>query len=433
MRNHTTPTVYELISQQGKNPSITPGATPQSIQFLMNNLPTANNGDLWNYVTSIDLELKFVVDQPASDGTAITADQLYQCVQSVMVQSPILGQLYTHQNTRGATLGNIIQYVGMGYNCAPQAKVIPATNGDTSIVLNIRIPFSNEYLIKPHETSPWTGFLEGGTVEVIIDVNTTIGAVSAGAVIKAPSSIRCVMNMIPSPEAVIHTPFHWREHQTPGNSTKQIIQDMGSADGLQGIDGSKGVGVAHLLYLMNPTGLGLAGSTTADNIVSYDIPWRNQQRVDCPFIPFAELITQVGNNRKANFDSAAAAFGNGGNGGYPYSFAGAVQGSLNDASAMFFPIVHAARDQETSKFQTLAGAKEMNYTFGSGGTPSGINRYLGQYFPVFTEAFMQQLAARIAPNASGQLVAKTLQKQAGGIHGVGKLAYTRAKVVLPEK
>jgi hypothetical protein len=428
MRNHTTPKLYELVSQQGKNPAVTPGTTPQSVQFLLNNMPTQKEGKFWYYVTALCFKLVVTVNQPASGGTAITADKLWKIVQSVQVQCPLLGQLYTHQNTRGSVLGNIMQYMGFGFNRTPVANLIPAADGNTTVTLYYRMPFAYEFLCKPHETSPWAGFLEGGTVEIKVDANNVLGGDSTGAVIQTPCNLRCWVEVIPSPEACIHTPAQFREHQTPGNSTRQVIQDMGSPDGLQGIDMSKGVGLASLMYLMNPTGLGLAGSTTADNIISYDIPWRDQDRVDIPDGPFMAEIASMGNNRLAPSDTAAAVFGNGGQGGFPYAFAGDPQGNLNDASAMFFPLVMPGRDTETSKLQTVAGPKESNYTYGDAGIPSGINRFVGLYFPCWDEQFLRGLAARIAPQLAGDIVAKTLNKQSGGVYGVGKLAYVRAKV-----
>lgn len=429
MRNHTTPKLYELVSQQGKNPVVTPGTTPQSVQFLMQNLPTSKEGKFWYYVTSLVFKLTVQVNQPAEAGSVISADKLWQVVQSVQIQCPILGQLYTHQNTPGALLGNIMQYMGYSYNRAPVADLIPAADGNTNVTLYYRCPFAMEFLCKPHETSPWAGFLEGGTVEIKIDVNSVLGGISTGAVIQAPCNLRCWIEVIPSPEACIHVPFNFRLHQTPGNSTRQVIQDMGSPDGLQGIDMSKGVGLVALMYLMNPPGLGIGGNTTADNIISYDIPWRDQDRVDIPDGPFLSLVAQMGNNRLAPANGGTGGvYGNGGQGGFPYSFAGDVQGGLNDASAMFFPLVMPPRDTETSKLQTVMGPKESNYTYGGAGIPSGINKFLGLYFGVLDEQFLHGLAARIAPAKEGEIVAKTLNKQAGGKWGVGKLAYVRAKV-----
>jgi len=425
MRNHTTAKFYELVSQQGKNPVVTPGSSPQAVQFLLNNIPTGKEGKFWYYAMSVILKVVVAINQPGSGGAALTDDQLWKVIQSVNLQCPILGQLATHQNTRGSVLGLIMQYFGFGFTRLPLQPVIGAAT-DTTVTLYYRLPLSYEFLRKPHETAPWGGFLEGGTFEVKLDVATVLDADSTGATLTS-ANFRAWLEMIPAPEAVLHTPVHWREHQVPGNSTKHIIQDFGSSDGLNGLDQSKGVGLAHLSYLMNPTGAGLAGSTTADNIISYDIPWRDQDRVDVPDAPFANLQAMLGANRIN--PSNTTLFGGGGQGGYPYSDSAATIGNLNAASAFVFPNVSCGRDTETSKLQTVAGAKEINYTFGSGGTPSGINRYLGLYFPVFDQQFMQILAQRIAPGKERDLVAKTLNKQVGGIHGVGKLAYTRAKVV----
>lgn len=425
MRNHTTAKFYELVSQQGKNPTVTPGSSAQAVQFLLNNIPTGKEGKFWYYAMSVVLKVVVAINQPSSGGTALSAGQLWQVIQSCNLQCPLLGQLFTHQNTRGVTLGTIMQYFGLGFNRFPLQPVIGAAT-DTTVTLYYRLPLSYEFLKKPHETAPWGGFLEGGTFEVKLDTSTVLDAASDGATLTS-ANFRAWLEMIPAPEAVIHTPVHWREHQVPGNSTKQIIQDFGSSDGLNGLDQSKGVGLAFLGYLMNPTGVGMAGSTTADNISSYDIPWRDQDRVDVPDAPFANMMAMMGNNRLV--PSNTTLFGGNGQGGMPYSDDADTITNLNDETALIFPNVSCGRDLETSKLQTVAGAKELNYTFGDDGIPSGINRYLGLYFPVFNQQFMQILAQRIAPGKERALVAKTLNKQRGGIHGVGKLAYTRAKVV----
>jgi hypothetical protein len=424
MRNHTTPKFHELVSTAGKNPSLTPGTTAQTATFLLNNLPLGKNNSMWYYTTAIYLKVVVTVDQAAMGGTAINADKLWKIIQSVQIQSPLLGQVFLHSNTRGAVLGNLIQYFGYGFNGVPVRAQVAAADGDTTVTLYYRIPFAYEFLRKPHESSPWAGFLEGGTFEVKLDVSTVLDGDSTGAVLKAPTNLRAWLELIPAPEAVIHTPVHWREHQTPGNSTRHVIQDFGSPDGLQGIDQSRGVGLAALLMLTDATGIGLSGPDGADNILSYDIPWRNQDRVDIPDAPYAAMYAMMGNNRRPNLITGVTADG----AGFPYTMAATPLASsgLNDAQALVFPLVACGRDLETSKLQTVAGAKEVNFTYTA--TPSSISRFVGCYFPVFDNKYLQMLAARIAPGHSGKLVAKTLNKQAGGVHGVGKLAYVRSKV-----
>lgn len=420
MRNHTTPKIHELVSTAGKNPSLTPSTSAQSATFLLNNIPTGKEGKFWYYVTAIVLKVVFTFDQAASGGSAVDPDKLWKVIQSVQIQSPLLGQVYLHANTRGAVLGNIIQYMGFGFNALGTRAQIASSDGDTTVTLYYRIPFAFEFLRKPHECSPWGGFFEGGTFEVKLDTTTVFDGDSTGAVIKAPSNLRAWMEMIPSPEAVVHTPIHWREHILPGSTTKHAIQDMGSPDGLQGIDASKGVGLGGLYYLTNATGIGLSGAGTAANITQFDIPWRDQIRVDVPDALFMSMEAHMGHNRASRNGTHDAS-------GFPYTIAATPNGDLNDAAALIVPLVTMGRDLETSKLQTVAGAKEINFAYTA--TPSGSAHFLGCYFPVYSQDYIAMLAARIAPGSAGQVAAKTLNKQAGAVHGVGKLAYTRAKIV----
>jgi hypothetical protein len=363
------------------------------------------------------------VTYPSGESADIRNDVLYQVIQSIQVQCPILGQLFTHNNTRGTILGNIIQYVCNGYNDVPRVPNIAPGETETR-VLYIRIPFSNEYLRKPHEISPWAGFLEGGTVEIKtspVDILSDAGFTDAEV---DEINFRMWLDLIPSPEAVLHTPCHWREHTTPGGSTRHIITDMGSPDGLQGIDQSKGVGIAALYGLAQLTPLGFGGATAISSYLAFDLPFRDQDRVDVPEALFAQLALMMGNNRRwvSTVSDPMDA------GGFPnLQEASVTSDPLFAAFGMVLPLISVGRDQETSKLQTVAGAKTINVQY-TGATPSGSSRWLGQYYPQWDEQFAMSLAARIAPQSAGQLVAKTLNKQAGGIPSVGKLAYVRLKV-----
>jgi len=100
--------------------------------------------------------------------------------------------------------------------------------------------------------------------------------------------------------------------------------------------------------------------------------------------------------------------------------------ALNNTGALIFPIVSTGADVYTSKVQTVAGAKEMNFQYSA--VPSASQRWLEAYLPVFDEQFAQSLVARIAPGSAGKLEAKTINKQPGGVRRAGKLAYTADKV-----
>jgi hypothetical protein len=434
MKVFTTPKIHELVSTAGKNPSVVPSASGvQTATFLLNTLPTGKAGRFWYYVQALLVKMSVVVTQAGGAGSVINPDKLWKCLASVGVQTPILGELYPHRNTRGAVLGNIIQTLGMGYQAFPLNAQVAAANGNTTVTLFYRIPFAMEILKKSHETSPWTGMLEGGTVEVKCDLNSVLSADSTGVTIAAPCNFRAWLELQPQPEAVIHTPAHWREYLLPGSTTRHQLLDMGSPDGLKGVDISKGAGLAFLGLLHNPTGLGLGGATTFDTITGVDVPWRDQDRIDAPDAFLASLYAM----KKRSVSSGGGGVKGttiGNDFGFPYSIA---QGNSADfanagdggaSGLMYFPIVNPGYEIETSKLQSVKGARDINITYSA--TPAGQQRFLSLEFPVFDEGFSEGLKDLLlgghVPGAT--LGPKTLNKQVGGVHGTGKLAYVRQKV-----
>lgn len=428
MRNHTTPKIFDLAGPAGKTASLTMTASAgATATFNMNNLPTGKDKSMWYYTLAIVVEVIPSVTMASSAGAAINVDKLWKIVQSARVYSPILGELYSHTNTNGAALGLIQQQFGRGYNNDPRPIQIPSTNSAVvSPRLKYRIPFAFECLRKPHETSPWAGFLEGGQVEVKLDISTVLDADSTGTTVPS-ATVSCWLELIPSPEPVIHTPFHFRRHASlPGGTKRTTITDMGSPDGLKGTDQSKGVGLASLLYLTNATGMGLGGSTnqSADNITQIEIPWRDQTQTDNPEAFFEAFFAGMGVRPRADH-AGVNEFG-----GFPYTLAAtSTTGLLANSQALFFPLVAPGRDLETSKLQTVAGAKDLNFNYTT--TPSAGPILLGHYFHTFSESFIQtDLVPRIAPGLKGVLRAKTLNKNMkSGVRGAGKLAYVRQKVV----
>lgn len=270
-------------------------------------------------------------------------------------------------------------------------------------------------------------------MEVKVDLNSVLADDSTGSTTSTPCNFRAFLELQPQPEAVIHAPMHWREYLLPGSTTRHQLLDMGAPDGLKGVDISKGAGLAFLGLLHNPTGLGLGGATTADIVTGLDIPWRDQDRIDGVDAFLASFYAM----KKRNISSG----GGGVKGttivndfGFPYSIASAngadfLAANDNGASGlMYFPLVNPGYEIETSKLQSVKGARDVNFTYSS--VPSGQNRFLSLEFPVFEESFSEGLKDLLlgghVPGAS--LEPKTLNKQVGGVHGHGKLAYVRQKV-----
>lgn len=433
MREHTTVRFHELTAQSGgKNPSMTPSTSAlQSSIFDVKGVPTGAQNKFWYYCLGAVVRVVLTLDQAASGGAVINADKLWKCFASFSWTSPILGELFAHRNTRGAVLGNVIMPFARGYNVAPARAQIAAADGNTTVILTYTLPLAYSTLVKPHETAPWSGFLEGGTIETKLDLSTVLDGDSTGLVLKTPSSVRCHLRLMPSPEPVIHVPCNWREFTPPGGSTRHMLTDLGSADGLQGIDTAHGIGLAALLYLTDAAGIGLAGADGVDNITSYDVPFRDQARVDDVWAPMQFWLDNMEkrSGQRAGVGSTIVAD----EAGWPFTMAATPNGDVLDSQALVYPLIAPGRQLETSKLQTVRGPQEINFGYTS--TPSGTPRFMVWQFMKFKQDFANGLQAlllgREAPEAL--MAPKTTQKNdASHIHNENpKLAYTRRKIYLP--
>lgn len=432
LKKHTTDRWHELQSQQGISPTVVPGAGATQIQFLLNSLPTQKDSKFWYYLKNAWLKLKVSVLLPTNSVfLGIPPEGLWQVLQSLEVTCPILGSLFAQQNTRGAVLGNVIQRLGFGYNSTPSQNLTGAGGGNTfDFELYYRLPFAQDFLANPMDTAPWVGFLEGGYINVNVAPTTAIATAMTGATITSVTA-RLALCLQPENEARIHTPVHYREHLTPATSSRVTITDMGSPDGLQGIDQSLGVGIAALLMLTGPDTVGFAAGTTANNITDFNIPWRDQPQIYNPELPYLSLIDSMGTARRQTGGAIAAVSDM----GWPYLIGSAVPTGVaaatqfNNANALVFPLIAPGKDQYTSKLQTVAGSKDINFGFTA--TPTLQQRLVGCYFPVFDEQFTKSLIGRIAPLAKGEVEAKLVNKQdpKRTIRRVGKAAYTPDKIV----
>jgi hypothetical protein len=210
---------------------------------------------------------------------------------------------------------------------------------------------------------------------------------------------------------------------------------MGSPDGLQGIDQSLGVGIAALLMLTGPDASGFAAGTTASNITDFNIPWRDQPQIYNPELPYLSLLEAMGTDRRQEGGPLAAVADM----SWPHLIGSVVPNGVspftstntqfNNVNAQVFPLIAPGNGQYTSKLQTIAGSKDINFGFTT--TPTIQQRLVGCYFPVFDEQFTKSLIGRIAPLAKGEVEAKLVNKQDPKmvLRRVGKAAYTPDKIV----
>jgi hypothetical protein len=430
---YTSSRYFEIMPQQGRTPTVTPGTGATQIQFLLNSIPTQKDSKFWYYVRKARLKLKCTVTLPTdSTFVGLTPEARYRALSSLEVTTPILGTLFATQNTRGTVLGNVIGPISQGYNTKPYSNLLGA-GGNTTVNFEVvyDIPFAQEFLANPMDSAPWAGLLEGGYINVNIAPSTVFAATLAGAVLTSVTA-SVSLAMQPEPEPRVHTPVQYREHIMPGGSTRFTVTDMGSPDGLQGIDQSMGVGIAGLAMLLSPTSnlVGLDGGTTADNITQFNIPWRDQNEILDPEIPIFELLDLMNGARRTPGGALSALSDM----AWPYILStavpagNAVSTSFQNTGLMIYPLVMPGAGLFTSKAQTVAGAKEINMQFTN--TPSASQRFIGIYLPVFDEQFAKSLAARIAPGSEGKFQPKLLNKQDPNkaVRRVGKIAYTPDKI-----
>ena len=370
MRNHTTPLYRQLAAAGTKAPAVVPTTSVVGTTFNLIGLPSVV-ADMRTYVMNFLTMASITLDSDAA-GNAISWDKLYKGVSAFRLYSPILGEVYQTQHSRGAVVGHIYGPIAGGYAYPQPARAQIPTNTDADVVVNLYyiLPMSFENFIKPHETSQFVGLFEQGELEVRIAAENVYNGDYAGALIKAPTTIRAWMEYLPSPDNFIGVPFQFREYQVPGSSTEFILRGVGGSSGLKGVS-NNGCGLVNLLWLTDATGIGLEGSDGVDSITRVDIPWRSQESIDSIDPLFLALRRQMGHRVGPVAGNGAVIMHDGG--GWPYTMA-ATPTAANDSQAMFLPLITTGRNFETSKAQHVKGDLRVNFSFDV--TPSATHRFV---------------------------------------------------------
>jgi hypothetical protein len=349
----------QLKSTAGDVVTITPAPAAQVATFRFDNIDP-KMGREWCYAEKIRLLIRVALDQAASGGAVIQADQLYRLIQSIKLSSDDIGTLYSPGDMNGPALGLIAQVVSNKYALPmPLRTAVAAADGDTSVVLVVEIPLAHRCFHKGHQTGIWNGFLKrGGQLDVAFGGTTALDAVSTGAVLKAPADIRAELVYTVEPEARPPVFWHWRLRNTPSGETKHTIRNVCQG---AGISGASGTGkIAMLAYLGNVNGLGGAGGI--DNIARVYPRDRGQVNHDMgtPFFGAASYLYDfVEETRRQNIMPVGT--GN----AYPFALGTQVEGQPNVASAYMLPYFWPDVDgQQVSKLQEWSGDYyiEQSYT-----------------------------------------------------------------------
>lgn len=425
MFQNTTPLSYELTSTGGaKTIAITPATTAQVGTFVISGIDP-KIGDNRNYLTRLYPHLLLTLDTDGA-GSAVNWDQLYKGINSVELVSPVLGTVFPHKHTTGATLGHFIGFIGNGYLYPTGARTQIPTNTDADYTIDLFyiLPIASECLADPMETAQWAGFFDGGTVEMIVGTTTVYDGDYAGAVIKAPTTLRCTAETMPSPKEFIGIPNQWRNRQIAGGGSSPVLKNVGGETSLNGI--SPGAGIAGLFWLSDATGIGLGGPDGVDNFTQLTETWRGQkvtQNLDPLFFALRNLSernsTHVGGigastplNDNAFWPSTMAATGTGADG----------RPSAN-AQQMALPLVAPGRKTMTSKVQRVLG--DLQVDFGVTTAITNPHQFLTWELLEYTE---NQVAAMAAlARFRGVAKRKTIGSGAGATES--NLRYTAIEFV----
>lgn len=397
MRSYGVPQLLDLVSDGGNSVSLTPAATVQQAQFLVS-APRAGVGESWPLCTNIIARCRTTVDQPASGGTALDWDLLFNIMDSFDVNSPILGNTHPRDTFTGMITKHIAEFISAGYRYGDGGRIqIAATDGDTTVDLYYTIPFEHGCFDRPHHFAVWLGWLKDTKITAYLAPSTTIATYSTGAVIKAPTSVTMWAEYIVSDELIMPTINQFHLYETPASGgTTAILQGLGTANGLNDVlDGSR------ILALLELTSLyGMGGATTADIYTSVAIPqWSQDVTVNVDGFFRAFKVAMGGRGGPIGNAVGVAAVDRSGNPNAQGSTT-TMNNLLNSSAALYIPWKAPGRDSMLTKALKFFGDLKVQRTFSS--TPSsGKFRFVTNEARELGVAKKRELVAKTG--RSGQL------------------------------
>ncbi len=388
MRNYGSPQPFDLTSDGGTSVALTPGAAVVNAEFLVT-APKSAVGDNFPLAMAIVGRLRFTFDQAASGGTAVNWDDLARVIDSIDVQSPVLGNTHPKDSFPGPVLKHVVEFTSQGYTYADGARAqIAAADGDTTVDHYFVIPYANELLRKPHHCAPWIGWLVNTKVKLYLAASTVFDSLSTGAVTKATTNVQMwVETVIASrPHLPTLAQFHLYESPAAGGTTATLI-GIGMANGLS--DVKEGSRLAQLFELTDVKGMGAADG--ADNITSVTIPQLGLDTVTNVDAFFAAYRRAMGGHRGPVSGVATTIVAD--RAGNPEGMSATPNGVMNTATAMYTPYRFMGRDAELTKIPKFVGDLKIVRSFTSN-PASGRHRFVTLEFRELGEQKKGELKER---------------------------------------
>lgn len=425
MRDSTMSLFKEVNATGNQSVSLTPAASIQTATWAIAGLPplTAN---MKNYVRNFWQSAEITFD-PDAAGNAVRADQLWKGCAALRLHTEWLGEVYPFNMTRGSVMGNIISVLHNGYQITQPARIeIPAsTDSDVTLVLYYPAPFECEVMKKPSETSPWQGYFNGGTLEFQLAASNVFDGDYAGAVTKAPVTIRAFAEYFPSPDHALHVPFQWRERVITGGGSFILLKSVGQESQLVGVQ--QGAGLVWMSWNTDAAGVGLDGPEGVDAITSIEIPWRGQlltQNID----GFWLALRRLAQHRVGPVSGLGTTIIPDGAGWPTTMGATGAQTSgrpSENPNQLFVPIIAPGLDFETSKAQRVNG--DLPITINFSGAVTGAHRIVTMELMEHDDNQRARLAA-----AQGCAGWAQIRKGLGNDGDDNQLRYTRWHCVPPK-
>jgi len=345
-------------------------------------------GGAWQRATAICGRLRTVLDQPAAGSSTINADQLPRVIGGLEILSDTFGTLLTKETGTGPVLKHLIEFVGQGYAYGdyPRAQ-IAAADGDTTVDLYFCYPFAQLYLKRPHDTTPWVGWLNKTVINFSLAVSTALDGVSTGAVLKASTTLQMWLDYHLDQDLELTTLPYWQQYTRSANGNTIMLENIGAAKGLKGVEP-----FSRILGVFEHTDqAGMGGPDGADNLTEFYCPALGIQRlvnVDSLFRAYRAYAIRrsavVGGNGTSALHNGA---------GNPETMAATPSATLSSATAMYIPIRAPSADLEVTKAPKLRGDLEITQRYTT--TPSsGTHRFTFLELKQYTKDMKQELKAR---------------------------------------
>jgi hypothetical protein len=401
--------------------TLVPGAAEQPAQFKITG-DKGSFGGAWLKATGITIHLSTTFDQAAAGGATVNWDELPRVMSGLEILHPLWGTMLTKETGSGAILKHLIEFTGSGFQYAgDDARAqIPSTDGDTTVDFYFTYPIAQRFMIRPTDQACWIGWLDQTLLNFNLAIATAIAAVSTGAVIKAPTTVKMGLDYVLDNDLEVPTLSFWQRYTHNAGSETIRVLGMGS-------NGPKATQnferILGLYELFNVWGFG--GTTTSDIITAVFLEQLGLSRVTNVDMFVRNFLKVLGGPRTPKGGAGANALH--AMAGNPYTMAATPNNTLNASTLAYLALRAPGRQMEVTKAPKFAGDLIITQTYSA--TPnSGQHIIVAHSIREFTPEMSRELAARAnragaqvrVPFANGGSVAGALAKKGGDQGATGR-------------